>query len=524
MAAAMSLDTTSSNQLLHAILSGMRRNHENFVFFRGPNGMVRHSFADVVATAGAVAGVLRDVGVVPGDRVVIHGETSYDWLLVDLACVILGAVSIAVYPNCPDSRIEAVLRECQVSVVFTSEPRLFARLSATGSAVFYLERDGGPATHPRSVRNVLTGVRAVGPDEHRAFLSPVFTIVSTSGTLAEPRFFGVAPTPLLRTIEEFARLHTISRRDRFLVFLPLSHLPQRMIVYGMLLRGIDIALSDPRTFIEDAMATSPTLTVAVPRVLEFIHTKLTGGGFDSPDACHAMFGPAMRAVFYGSAPTRRDVVDWLLRHGFDLYEVYGTTELGIIAVSHPGGRRPGYAGPLIRFVQASLDPQGELLVRTETPFLYGFMRNGRIEPDTTDPAAWRASGDIAELDDGYVRVLRRAKDFISLTSGEKVFIDRMEESLRSRLGSGAQPVVIGNGKKAIRLLVFGIGASAVEQNQVMAAAVSHNESCHLLERIRHFAMISQPLSVTDGTLTETMKVRRHRVEELFQTAVNWISV
>jgi len=163
-------------------------------------------------------------------------------------------------------------------------------------------------------------------------------------------------------------------------------------------------------------------------------------------------------------------------------------------------------------------------VRTETPFLYGFMRNGRIEPDTTDPAAWRASGDIAELDDGYVRVLRRAKDFISLTSGEKVFIDRMEESLRSRLGSGAQPVVIGNGKKAIRLLVFGIGASAVEQNQVMAAAVSHNESCHLLERIRHFAMISQPLSVTDGTLTETMKVRRHRVEELFQTAVNWISV
>lgn len=53
-------------------------------------------FAEAVERA---ADALLRAGVAPGERVLIIGETSFEWAVADFACWYAGAISVPVYPT-----------------------------------------------------------------------------------------------------------------------------------------------------------------------------------------------------------------------------------------------------------------------------------------------------------------------------------------------------------------------------------------------------------------------------------------
>ncbi|MBB5953853.1 long-subunit acyl-CoA synthetase (AMP-forming) [Saccharothrix tamanrassetensis] len=518
--------TTPQACSLPAVLDAMAGDETSSFIFRRDGASVRVSHARCRADAGAVAAALRERGVGPGSRVAIHGSTGYEWVVADLSCVLTGALSVALYPSAPLARAVAVAAESGCRTVFTDRADAAEAFRSAGFDVLFLG-SGGPA----GIASVadLVAAHPGGRDEPAVPRRGPFTVVSTSGTLSEPKLFAVEAAPLLYTMDRFAEIYGIGRGDRLLLYLPLSHLPQRMMLYWGLRTGLDFVLSDPAHLAADGAEHQPTLHVTVPRVLEHIRwrvqAKLRGANAPAGAAAaayRAIFGSAIRSVFVGSAPTDPALMTELLAAGVPVFEVYGTTELGMIALNTPVARRPGTVGKPIPWGDVRLDPESrEVLVRTPTPFLHGRLVDGRVEPRQWDPDRYEPTADVGEIDaDGFLRVLGRLRDFMVLPSGEKVFVTPIETALAEAVGAGLCQVTIRPDGKLGALIFFEPDAIPPD-TEVDLAVRRVNRDLHPWERVKSYAVVGRMPTIEEGCLTETTKPRRHVIDEVHGRTARW---
>lgn len=153
---------------------------------------------------------------------------------------------------------------------------------------------------------------------------------------------------------------------------------------------------------------------------------------------------SLRTVIVNAAPVpyalKQEVVA-KLGDGF-LYEVYGSTELGIATVLRPEDqlRKPGscgrpYGGIGLRVVgpdgaDVAAGEPGELFVRTSQGF-EGY--HGAAEPLDELPGGgrWRSVGDIARVDhEGYLYICDRRTDMV-ITGGVNVYPAEVEAVLHA---------------------------------------------------------------------------------------------
>ncbi|MDX6742360.1 AMP-binding protein [Actinocorallia sp. A-T 12471] len=510
---------------LREIVGAMPDKPGSALHFRRDGALTSVDYPRCHQDALAVAALLRARGVRGGDRVAIHGDTSYAWVLADLGCLLAGAVSVALYPSAPPARATATAAESRCRIVFTDRAAYVAEFTRAGFEVIFLG-EGGPDGVPAVDGDLKPHVEVVFQDGPAP--DGPFTVVSTSGTLSEPKLFAVHSAPLLFTMDRFAELYGFGGGDRLLLYLPLSHLPQRMMLYWGLGAGMDFILSDPAHFAADTVALSPTLHVGVPRSLQHLHwraheTAKRNGG-DVAAHLRAVFGPQIRAVFVGSAATDPAVLEELLAAGVPVFEVYGTTELGMVGLNTPGGTKVGTVGRPIPWGAVRLAPEtDEILVRTPTPFLHGRLVDGEIVPPETREE-WAETGDVGSLDaDGFLTVRGRLRDFLALSTGEKVFVRPIEEAAARATGA-AECVLTKLDDAPLGALLFFDPATPGDAQACLARLAELNAGLHPWERVRRFAVVDRLPSVEDGTLTETLKIRRHKIDERYGRAARWAPV
>jgi acyl-CoA synthetase (AMP-forming)/AMP-acid ligase II len=150
---------------------------------------------------------------------------------------------------------------------------------------------------------------------------------------------------------------------------------------------------------------------------------------------------SMRSLVADAAPVpfalKQEVIE-KLGEGF-LYEVYGSTELGVATVLHPDEqlRKPGscgrpYGGIELRIVaddgsDAPPGQPGELFIRT-TIGMDGYHRTEE-RLSALDEGEWQSVGDVAYLDEeGYVYICDRKKDMI-ISGGVNIYPAEIEAAL-----------------------------------------------------------------------------------------------
>jgi acyl-CoA synthetase (AMP-forming)/AMP-acid ligase II len=153
---------------------------------------------------------------------------------------------------------------------------------------------------------------------------------------------------------------------------------------------------------------------------------------------------SLRTVIANAAPVpyplKQEVVA-RLGDGF-LYEVYGSTELGIVTVLAPEDqlRKPGscgraYGGIELKVVGddgGELPPgvAGELFVRTALA-IDGYHRMAEQMPELPGDEGWKSVGDVAWLDDeGYLHICDRKIDLV-ITGGMNVYPAEVEGVLHA---------------------------------------------------------------------------------------------
>jgi len=505
----------------------------------------------ILRRAALVMRALRERGVKRGDRVVILAESSIEWVIADVAILTIGAVTVPVYPTLPASQIAPLIADSESRGALTSTPELKSKLEAAGMAASTLEwiwcwKDE-PFPEPGAEAYTL-GADAPAPED-------LASIIYTSGTTGVPK--GVMLTHANIVAQALLSLKAMSVRndDVYLSFLPLSHVFERCSgLYTMIDAGATITYAESI----DRMAANllecrPTIMLAVPRFYEKFYSRVmevssaagpptaplfawarqvaiawatrknelkgVGVGLALQHALAgvlvyqklgARLGGRLRLRVSGGAALNREVALFFYGVGQPIHEGYGLSETAsAISVNRFGDQRIGTVGTPFDEIEVKIAGDGEILVKGPV-----VMKGYWHRPEETAKAlegGWFHTGDIGTIDsDGHIRITDRKKDILVTSGGKKVAPQKLENALKESPRIH-EVLVLGEGRKYIAALIVPEGAATREEIAPDVERV--NSGLANFEKIRKFEIIPNDLSVANGTLTPSLKLKRQAVAD-----------
>ncbi len=251
----------------------------------------------------------------------------------------------------------------------------------------------------------------------------------------------------------------------------------------------------------------------------------------------ARMGGRIEYFVSGSAALSREIAEWFNAAGLLILEGYGLTETSAgTCVNRPDNFRIGTVGEPLPGTEVRVAEDGELLVRGP-----GVMRGYHGLPDQTSEVmlgdGWFATGDIGEIDEaGRVRITDRKKDLVKTSGGKYIAPSVIESTFKSISPLVSQMVVCVEGRNYATALVTvdpdslktwasGKGLSTddlpklttgPEVHDELAAAVAVlNSRLNRWETIKDFRVLPRDLTVEDGELTPSLKIKRKVVTEHF---------
>jgi long-chain acyl-CoA synthetase len=411
---------------------------------------VRWSYRQVAETAFQFARELEARGITKGDRVMLWGQNSAEWVATFFGCSLRSAV---VVPMDDAAAPDFALRvHQQVGAKLLVSSREHTRQSMPS---IILEGLSETLAH-----HSLAAYPAAGIE-----LADTLEVVFTSGTTAEPK--GVVIThgnvlaniaPLESEIRKYLKYERFVHPLSFLNLLPLSHVfGQFLGIFLPQLMGGTVIFQDtlkPADVISTIRRERVSVLVAVPRMLQSLKEKierdLADQGrreefrqtFRSAESkyflhrwwifrrIHRQLGWKFWAFISGGAALDRDTEEFWGRLGYAVIQGYGLTETtSLISLNHPFRLGKGSIGKVLAGREVKLASDGEILVRgggVATSYW-----NGRESQPVAGEEGWYPTGDVGELDaQGNLYFKGRKKDVIVTPAGMNVYPEDLEAALR----------------------------------------------------------------------------------------------
>jgi long-chain acyl-CoA synthetase len=255
----------------------------------------------------------------------------------------------------------------------------------------------------------------------------------------------------------------------------------------------------------------------------------------------ARFGGRIRFFVSGSAALNRDLAEWFHAAGLLILEGYGLTETSAgTCLNRPERYKFGTIGKPFDGTDVALADDGELLIRG--PGVMSGYHNPEAVQDRPIVDGWLHSGDLAEIDaEGFVKITDRKKDLFKTSGGKYVAPQIIEGQFKTVFPYASQILVYGNERNFVSALItldpdtihdwaaqHGLGgrpyaeiaASDAAREMVQRYVDEVNAGLNRWETIKQFTIPERDLSIEDGELTPSLKVKRKVVEEHFKDALD----
>jgi len=357
--------------------------------------------------------------------------------------------------------------------------------------------------------------------------------------------------------------------------LPFSHIYEHCIIYGYMLARVHHHICHHvDELLGDLQSVRPIAMTAVPRIFERMIAGVTAkakvhGGLQAklvPWAlragreymtaktrgmnpgiarslqyriAHALVLKKLRArlgldrvrfLVSGSAPLHFDTAMVMLGADIPILEGYGPTECSpVITVNTFEENHYGTVGRPIPGVEIKLAADGEILARGPNVML-GYYKNEEATAEVIEDG-WYHTGDIGTIDGGgYLRITDRKKELFKTSGGKFVAPSRVEAAIKRSVYVN-QVMLVGHSRAHPAALVSpnwelvrtelgiegSVPVSELLQRKDVIDFISreiHNHTTDLakFEQVRKVAVLPRELTVEDGDLSPTLKVRRRVVE------------
>jgi long-chain acyl-CoA synthetase len=256
----------------------------------------------------------------------------------------------------------------------------------------------------------------------------------------------------------------------------------------------------------------------------------------------ARFGGRVRYFISGSAPLSREIAEFFHACGILILEGYGLTETSAASfVNRPSKFAFGTVGMPMPGTEVKLAPEdGEILIRSPG-VMHGYhnLPEATAEALTTD--GWLRTGDIGEIDArGFLRITDRKKDLIKTSGGKYIAPQAIEGKLKATCPYISQVIVHGDKRNFVTALVtldeeaitkwgrdrglsrpYGELVTMPEVKQLLTPYFDQvNKTLAKYETVKQFAVLPRDLSVDEGELTPSLKVKRKVVEKKYASMLD----
>jgi len=466
------------------------------------------TYAELRAAAEGWSAVLEGEGIGRGDRVVLWGANSADWVAAFWGVLLRKAVAVP---------------------MDAGASRDFVQRTVAQSAAKLILRDSGGEKISGLAKTLFLAETRRSGDRHsegEAGREAIAEILFTSGTTAEPR--GVVLShgnflanlePIERAMQPYLKYEKWLHPLRFVSLVPLSHVfGQFMGLLVPALFGATVAFensANPADILRSVKRERATVLIAVPRMLDLVRAQIereverrgwqewfdrnyqaaSGQPFVRRAwrfrRIHRLLGFRFWAFISGGAALATATELFFKRLGFAVVQGYGMTETAsLISLNHPFSATEGSVGKILPGREFRLAEDGEILVRGEN-VSSGYWENGALREGAE--GGWLRTGDLGELDaNGNLKFRGRKKNVIVTPAGLNIYPEDLEAALKKQTAiRDAVVVPIHKGGNAEACAVL-LGNGKVGDDGVGSAVEAANTALADYQQIRNWHMWPEP--------------------------------
>ncbi|MCZ2140925.1 MAG: long-chain fatty acid--CoA ligase [Bacteroidia bacterium] len=287
----------SLHHFLRNAATNIKTPNSTFLLEKKDNGYKPITYAELFVQINAISAFLIHQGYKKGDKAALIIENCPEYIAFDQGLMQLGLVNVSIYPTLSESDIQHILNDSQAVVILVGSPFLLNKIKANCPNLKFVITafENTKSTDVISYKQLIAeGSKLYSElknkiEEQFQSVSPqdLSCLLYTSGTTALPK--GVMLTHdnfMSNVLMAVDLIPIVNKNYRFMSFLPLSHVYERMATYYLCSYvGSEIAFAQSlEALSSNIMEAQPTAILTVPRLLERIEervrkTTATAGGF-----------------------------------------------------------------------------------------------------------------------------------------------------------------------------------------------------------------------------------------------------
>ncbi len=472
-------------------------------------------------------------------KIAILSKNCAHWIITDLAIMMSGNISVPIYANVNGKTAKYILEHSESVMLFLGK----------------LEEDDWKQMKnyiPKNIEKVDYGfynldsnftkwdsiISKYKPTDKvfNISLNDIITIIYTSGTTGIPKGVVLNYKAAATATKNLDLLFPLNENDRFISYLPLSHIAERALVeHGGILSGGKIFFVESlETFVENLKYCQPTIFFGVPRIYTKFMTKILSI-FPQRVINFIMKIPILNNIFSfiirkalglnksricitGAASIPKSTLEWFDRFKLKIYEAYGMSENS--ACSHgnyPGNIKFGTVGKAMPDTDIKITEQGEITMKNDC-IMQGYFKEKDLTKKTIRNG-YLHTGDKGKIDeDGYLTITGRIKDIFKTAKGKYVAPNPIEMKLSKNTFIEQVCVVGENLAQPIALVILSEGKKIASDLKYSFENLisSINDQLENHERIKKIVVLKDVWSIENNILTPTLKIKRNVIEDKYK--------
>ena len=439
---------------------------------------------------------------------IISANSPY-WGMCDYGIICSGCTTVTIYPTLIAPQIEYILKDSNTKVLFAEDSEQLNKIlsiwdncpelnkvvvldnSYTGEDDKIVNLDSFLSIGEKSEGDGSSLMVDSNPDD-------LLTLIYTSGTTGNPKGVMLTHDNLISNIKGIYHELKFDDNDRFLSFLPLSHVFERMgghfTTFSM---GCSVYYAESIDTVADNLGeVSPTVVLSVPRLYEKMYSRIVEGLKTAPSIRRKLFywaigigkdvllynsknksipiglkvkhsianklvyskvqarvGGALRFFISGGAPLSQEIAEFFASVNITILEGYGLTETSPVLTSNtPEFLKYGTVGKTLFNVEVKIAEDGEILAKGPN-IMKGYYNKEQATNEAIDSEGWFHTGDIGKFDnEGYLKITDRKKSILVTSAGKNVAPAPLENALATSVYI-EQVMVVGDKRNFISAVI-----------------------------------------------------------------------
>ena len=487
-----------------------------------------------------------------GDRCLLLSENRPEWLILDIAIMNAGGISVPVFTTYSEDDYKYIINDCKPALIIVSNNNQFKKIKnyidgETKHIISFEEINHKSNLIENIYREKLFEEKINYNLERRS----VACIIYTSGTSGNPKGVMLSHGGILSNCEGALEiLNSINtKKFIFLTWLPLSHSYEHTVQFIQILLGAKIFYAENlEKLILNMSKAKPTIMTAVPRFYQNLFNKINLNfnkqkgikkkliyqtlklgkkllnkkklnlreiflnmicNFLVRKKIKKQFGGSLKAFISGGGALDQNIGEFLNAIGLPTLQGYGLTEASpIVSCNLPGHIKVDTVGPAFKTNKIKIASDGEILIKGENVML-GYW-NKKKETDEIIKSGWLFTGDIGEIDsEGFLKITDRKKDLIVNHGGDNISPVKIENLLC--LSENIKQSFVYGDKKNYLIAILVVEKSFTTQDLIIKYIDNLNKKLSSIEKIKRYFITVNEFTIENRMLTPTLKLRRKEI-------------